>query len=99
MVEHIEEPFHQTMTTGIDLGEVADLTKGIGTVAASSTADLYLGKNTIAALEDVNLHLGHHFLQVDSQKETCRSASDNSRLHLELGHLDGYHSTLVALVA
>ena len=72
MVEDIKEPFHQSMTTRIDLLQVRHIGKGIGAVAASAAAHLNLREHPLAALEDGNIHLRHHFFQVYGKEKSCR---------------------------
>lgn len=89
MVEHIEESLHQPMSTRVHCRKVADMSKGIGTIAAPASRNLNLGQHTPTALENVYLHLRHHFLEVDSQEKPRSAATYDCRLHsfaTVLGH-------------
>ena len=84
MVELFEKALQQTVATRIDLRQVANVGKGIGTVTMAPARDLNLGQHTLAALQDGDIHLGHHLLQVDGQEEACRTTANDSRLHLRM---------------
>jgi hypothetical protein len=81
VVEDVKESFHQPMPSGIYLRQIADIFKRIGTIASSATADFDLCQYMVTAFEDGDFHLGHHLFQIDGQKETCCSASNNRCLH------------------
>jgi hypothetical protein len=86
VVERFEQPFHQAMTSRIDSAQVLHTVKRIGAVAPSAARDFHLSQHTLPPLEDGHFHFGHHLFQIDSQKESCRSAADYRCFH-------GYKST------
>ena len=81
VVEGLEEPLHQAMATGIDLGEVAHGGKGVGAVATTAAGDLHLRQHLPGLLEDGDLHLRTEFLQIDGEEESCGSSTDDGCSH------------------
>ena len=81
IVEGLEEPLHQSVTPRIDLRQVTDGSKGVGTVASSSTRHLHLRQHLLGLLEDGDIHLGTLFLQVDGEEEARSTAADDRSLH------------------
>lgn len=84
VVKPMKQTFHQPMSTRINLRQVADLGKRIGTVTAPAATDLHFRQHPLAPLKDGYVHLWHHLLQVDSQKESCCSAANYRCLHTSL---------------
>ena len=81
VVEGLEEPLHQAMSTGIDLREVAHGGKGVGAVATTAAGDLHFGQHLPGLLEDGDLHLRTEFFQIDGEEESRGSSTDDSCSH------------------
>ena len=84
--EAFHEALHETMTTGIDGAEVADILEGVGAVAASAAGDLDLAQEMLAALVDGDVHLRAHLLEVDGEEEAGGTSADDGCSH---GDRDG----------
>ena len=64
------------------MAQVGNTFKTVGAVAPSTARHFHLGQHTTATLEDGDPHLGHEFLQVDGQKETGGTATDDGCSHI-----------------
>ena len=76
MVEQLEQPSHEPVTTRIDLAQIAHVLKRIGHITASSARYFNFSQHTVATFDDGHLQLGAHFLQVDGQKEAGRPSAN-----------------------
>ena len=78
--EDVKPAAHESMAPRIDLCEVCHSSESVGQIATASARHFHLAEHTLCSFKDDDSHLRHHLLQVDSQKKSCCTASDDSRL-------------------
>ena len=81
VIKLMEEIAKQTMAARIDIGKARHLLERIGAIAASTSGNSHLAQHVLAAFKDGDIHLWQHFLEVDRQKESGRSPTDNGCSH------------------
>ena len=80
--KRLEKTFQQSVSTRIDLTQVADFGKGVRAVATSPTTHFHFREHALPLLVDVNLHLRNHFLEIDGEEKTSSSSSNDGCFHL-----------------
>ena len=81
VVKYIKQPFHQSVSTWINLFQVFHSLKCVGTVTASATTYGHLPQYAFAALEDGHLCLWSLRLHRERQEEACGTTAYDCYLH------------------